>query len=124
MRLLSLNVERSAHLDRFIPFLRDTAPDVACLQELVESDIAEIQAATDLTYCHFVAMARFSPDQAAPFGVGILSRHAFRTTNLSVYAGGGDGGTVIDRASPESRFATIGTQQRKFDSLRTCSTRR
>ena len=106
MRIVSLNVERSAHLDRFIPFLSAHAPDVALLQELVESDIERIQAATGLTYCHFAAMARISRDDA-PFGVGILSRHRFSTTGMSVYAGGGDGGMIVDRASPESRLATI-----------------
>ena len=107
MRLLNLNVERSAHLDRFIPFIRNYDPDVVCLQELVESDILTIQGATGLAHCHFVAMAHFSDDHKAPFGVGILSRYAFEATDTLVYAGGGDGRTVIDRSSAESRFATI-----------------
>lgn len=107
MRLLNLNVERSAHLDRLIPFLQDCSPDVACLQELVESDIPAIRAATDLTNFHFVPMARFSEEHEAPFGVGILSRHAFDATDVLAYAGGGDGTQVIDRSSPERRFKTI-----------------
>ena len=107
MRLLSLNVERSAHLDRFFPFVRSYAPDVACLQELVESDIPAVQDATGLAHCHFVAMARYSREHAAPFGIGILSRHAFCAADTLIFAGGGEGQTVINRSSAEGRFATI-----------------
>lgn len=108
MRLLSLNVERSAHLHRFVPFLRERAPDVACLQELMQNDIEEVQAETGLGHCHYVAMARMSDDpDASPFGVGILSRHPICAKNALVYAGGGDGCSTIDRSSPEARVASI-----------------
>src|ERR1700733_554027 len=39
IKLVCLNVERSKHLDRIAPFLREQKPDVLCLQELVEDDI-------------------------------------------------------------------------------------
>ena len=107
MRLLCLNVERSAHLHRFIPFIRRYAPDVACLQELVESDIAAIQNATGLGHCHFVAMGRSMPDDPAPFGVGILARTPFAFSDTLSYAGAGDGLTAIDRTSEESRINSL-----------------
>ena len=44
VRVMTLNVERSGHLDRFVPFVRQFAPDVLCLQELVESDVPAIMA--------------------------------------------------------------------------------
>lgn len=107
MRLVSLNVERSAHLHRFVPFLAAQAPDVACLQELCAGDIDAIRAATGLKHCHFVAMGRISPQDEHPFGIGILSRHALEAAGVIVYAGGGDGETVADRRSAESRVATL-----------------
>lgn len=107
MRLVSLNVERSAHLHRFVPFLATQAPDVACLQELCAGDIDTIRAATGLEHCHFVAMGRITAADEGPFGIGILSRHALRDAGTIVYAGGGDGEMVADRRSEESRVATL-----------------
>lgn len=108
MRLFCLNVERSAHLHRFLPFLCSQAPDVACLQELMQSDVEAIQAETGLRHCHYVPMARMSDDPGAPpFGVGILSRHPIAAANTLVYAGGGDGFSPIDRSSPEARATSI-----------------
>ena len=38
MRLVSINVERSKHLDKVLPFLKRMDPDVVCVQELHEPD--------------------------------------------------------------------------------------
>ncbi len=71
MRLLSLNVERLVHLQRFVPFLRTQARDVACLQELVESDIDAVRAETALNHCPFVPMSRFSQQDKSLFGTAV-----------------------------------------------------
>ena len=104
-RLVSLNVERSNHLDRFIPFLRAKQPDVVCLQELVERDIPRIQAETGLAHVHFAPMALHPLDQQI-YGVGILARQPFAATDSGVYAGGGTGTQLFDRSTEESKFAT------------------
>jgi endonuclease/exonuclease/phosphatase family metal-dependent hydrolase len=39
IKLVCLNVERSKHLDRIMPFLEAENADVICLQEVVETDI-------------------------------------------------------------------------------------
>ena len=39
MKLISLNIEGSKHLDRVIPFIEREQPDVLCLQELPYADI-------------------------------------------------------------------------------------
>lgn len=104
-RLVSLNVERSNHLDRFIPFLAAQSPDVVCLQELVERDIPRIQAETGLAYGHFAPMALHPLDRQI-YGVGILARHPFEATDSGVYAGGGTGMQLFDRSTEESKYAT------------------
>jgi endonuclease/exonuclease/phosphatase family metal-dependent hydrolase len=107
MRLMSLNVERSGHLDRFVPFVRQFAPDVLCLQELVESDVEAIIAGTGFRSAHFAAMARYSGEPGeAPFGVGIFAHAPFTATRTETYAGGGNGQSALDRRSPKTRFAT------------------
>lgn len=104
-RLASLNIERSRHLDRFIPFLHAFKPDTVCLQELVLRDLEAIQAGTGLAHAHFVQMAVHPVDGQA-FGVGILAREPFLDADAIVYAGRGDGTQMFDRTTDESKFAT------------------
>lgn len=107
VRVMSLNVELSRHLHRFVPFVRSFAPDVLCLQEVVESDAEAIADGTGLRCVHFAAMARHDGIPGdAPFGVAIFSRVAVSETRTEVYAGGGDGQIFLDRTTPESRVAT------------------
>ena len=108
VRVMSLNVERSGHLDRFVPFVRQFAPDVLCLQELVESDVPAIMAGAGFRAAHFAAMARHSgaPGET-PFGVGIFSHAPMQKTLSETYAGGGDGSMVLDRRTPDTRVATM-----------------
>jgi endonuclease/exonuclease/phosphatase family metal-dependent hydrolase len=107
VRLMSLNVERSGHLDRFVPFVRQFAPDILCLQELMESDVPAIIAGTAFSEAHFAAMARHSDAPVeTPFGVGIFSRAPIEAPEVEVYAGDGDGMMVLDRRTPETRVAT------------------
>lgn len=39
LKLISVNIERSKHLERVLPFLRGERPQVVCLQELCEIDV-------------------------------------------------------------------------------------
>lgn len=104
-RLACLNVERSRHLDRFIPFLQAWVPDVVCMQELVLRDIDTIKSRTGLAHVHFAQMA-IHPVDGQAFGVGILAREPFEAADTIVYAGGGDGAQLFDRSTEESKVAT------------------
>jgi endonuclease/exonuclease/phosphatase family metal-dependent hydrolase len=42
MKIISLNIEYDKHLDLVIPFIQKEQPDVLCLQELLEKDVAGI----------------------------------------------------------------------------------
>lgn len=104
-RLASLNIERSRHLDRVIPFLRDLRPDVVCLQELVQRDIAMIQSGAGLSHVHYVQMAVHPVDGQA-FGVAILAREPIEAADSLVYHGAGDGTQMFDRSTDETKVAT------------------
>ena len=45
LKLVSLNTEAHKHLDKIIPFLQREQPDVVCLQEVLQSDVATYQEA-------------------------------------------------------------------------------
>ena len=104
-RLVSLNIERSRHLDRLIPFLRQHQPDVVCLQELVQRDIEAIRAGTGLAHVHFAEMAVHPADNQL-FGVGILASEPFDDADVVRYAGNGSGSQLFDRTTTESRVET------------------
>jgi endonuclease/exonuclease/phosphatase family metal-dependent hydrolase len=107
LALACINIERSKHLSRVLPFLRGHAPDVACLQEVVADDLDPL--ADRLGYPHrlFIPMCRFPGlNGPSPMGIAVLSRHAFASSEDIHYAGGGSGRDVLDRASEESRFRT------------------
>src|SRR2546423_1367642 len=108
LALASINIERSKHLSRVAAFLRAQAPDVVCLQELVADDLAGLSDAPGYEHRFFVPMCRF-PETGGPrpVGVGILSRHAFASTEAIAYGGGGSGLDAVDRTSEEARYRTI-----------------
>jgi len=43
IKIISLNIERSKHIDRILPFLVREQPDVFCVQELCKKDIQYFQ---------------------------------------------------------------------------------
>lgn len=107
MRLLSLNIERSTHLDRVCAFLQRWAPDIACLQELEQQDLPRLSAESGLPHSRFAAMARHpGSDSTAPFGVAILSRRPIEAAEVFVYAGDGTGTEFLDCTSEFSRLKT------------------
>ena len=107
LALASINIERSKHLSKVVTFLRAQAPDVVCLQELVADDIAPLCRQLGYTHHLYVPMCSY-PESRGPCskGIGILSRHAFRSTEAICYGGRGSGSDVLDRTSEESRFDT------------------
>ncbi|HEV3245246.1 MAG TPA: endonuclease/exonuclease/phosphatase family protein [Candidatus Paceibacterota bacterium] len=74
IRLVSLNIERSKHLDLVIPFLQEQRADVVCLQELMERDIPTFSEA--LGSEAFFSYYTTHPAEGRPgrFGTGIFSR--------------------------------------------------
>lgn len=104
-KLFCLNIERSTHLDRFIPHLVAARPDVACLQEVMAGDLDRIRRDTGLNYCHYANMA-IHPIGHASFGVAILSRTPLEAATTLVYAGDGTGQQLFDRTTEESKVAT------------------
>lgn len=78
MKLISLNIELDKHLDLVIPFLKNEQPDVVCLQELMEKDVADIAAALD--YAHVFQASSYSNHHSYPEqmgkrqGVGIFAK--------------------------------------------------
>lgn len=60
MKLISINIEGSQHLDLILPFIIKESPDVLCLQEVFKMDLHRFE---ELGYiCHFHPLTIFATD--------------------------------------------------------------
>src|SRR5262249_21284636 len=107
LALACINIERSKHLSRVVPFLRRHAADVTCLQEVVADDVDLLGEQVGYPHRFFIPMCRFPDPSGAPaIGIAILSQWAFASSEVIGYAGGGTGRDVLDRSSEAARFRT------------------
>src|SRR3989344_3833292 len=83
IKLASINIELDKHLDLVENFLKEEQPDVACLQEIYETDLQNLATKLGMTplFGQMALMGRF------PFGIGILSRVPFESVSRAYYFG-------------------------------------
>ena len=88
LKLISLNIERSKHLDVVVPFLEREQADVVNIQELLQHDVPRIAAATGAVDIVFTPMCRLKfEDPGALYGTGIFSRVPVRERGEQYYVG-------------------------------------
>ena len=83
IKLVQLNIEGSKHLELVIPFLRKQNPDIACLQEVKQQDLARIEEALSMK-------SFFAPMHSGTAGINgnaILSRLPIMPRTLERYGG-------------------------------------
>jgi endonuclease/exonuclease/phosphatase family metal-dependent hydrolase len=93
LKLISLNIERSRHLDRIIPFLERERPDILTLQEAVPSDTERFSRLLGLP--HLISLRDcLVPNNSAEAGrenivvdsgIALLSRLPFRESGSEYY---------------------------------------
>jgi len=105
IKLVSLNVERSKHLKRVLPFLEQTQADVVCLMEVMERDLELFKKAVG-PYGEFVAMT-MHPAEGDPgvMGIVILSRLPIQKTSVKYYAGSQDKIPDFETITAEGKHA-------------------
>ena len=86
IKLVSINVERSKHLDRVRDFLEREKPDIVCMQELVDTDceyFAQTIGAFDYFY---VAEGReIENGESMISGTGLFSRYPLHRYGVAYY---------------------------------------
>lgn len=106
--MVQLNVERSKHLERILPFLQEVQPDVVCMQELMERDVPIFEKALGATSV-FAPMGIHGDDgNLDTMGVGMFSRLPFTSTSMHQYAGYKGPLLYHDTTSDQSRYDTTG----------------
>jgi len=112
LSLVSVNIEGRMHLDRVMPFVKDEQPDVLCLQELCEPDLAEFEQAVGgagffMPMMHLSESVRATGGQGPTvIGVGIVSRFPIVRHAVHYYHRASDTTPEFDNASVESKHAT------------------
>lgn len=90
LKLVSLNIERSKHLDRVLPFLERERPDVFCVQELHEVDIPHFEKVVG-PCAAFAAVTRHFADppsiEELVMGSAIFTRHSVVSQKIVYYRG-------------------------------------
>lgn len=103
IKLISVNIEGSKHLNKVLPFLKLENPDVICLQELIESDIPAFIEIFGPEYIYAPMFPRIKNDREEILGVGVFSRLPSIEKNITYY---------VDHRSPLQRFdpSTVDTK--------------
>ncbi len=97
LSLISLNIERDKHFDRFLPFLKSRNPDVVCFQELLKGDIPRITDALGGSMFHAPFFLYEQEGERHQWGAGIWSRLPPSATRARQYAGNEDEGLRVFR---------------------------
>jgi endonuclease/exonuclease/phosphatase family metal-dependent hydrolase len=88
LHLISLNIERDKHFERFAPFFEREKPDVACLQEVFERDVPRLAELLGAAEYLFAPMTRYPVGNGhEPMGPAIFSRFPMRAPQVRYYRG-------------------------------------
>lgn len=84
-QISTLNIEKSRHLDRVIPWLQSSQSDIVCLQEVSERDMTVLAQAFSSVEVLYQSMNQdqFAPDSG--FGICILSRVPLTSSDSYTY---------------------------------------
>lgn len=103
LKLISANIEGSKHLDLIMPFLEQQQPEVLCVQELDEKDVAALEERMGAK-CFFVPMVYAIEEPKLLQGIGIFSKFPMEA-HVEQYAGHHDPEyRIYDPTTYESMF--------------------
>jgi endonuclease/exonuclease/phosphatase family metal-dependent hydrolase len=106
VRLTSLNIERSKHLDLVIPFLKSQSPDIVCLQELMERDIPAFESELHMRTYFTPEKMHPAEDDLGVMGNGIMSTYELNDARATYYVGEPRHLVEFDESTAESKHRT------------------
>lgn len=88
IKLVSINIERSKHFDLVVPFIRREAPDVLCIQELLQRDALVLADAYGSEPLEYAPMTRHQDEEGKPVtGVAVFSKLTVVSHDAVYYVG-------------------------------------
>jgi len=86
---LTVNAERSRHLEALVAFFEKTRPDVVCIQELMERDVPLFEKALGARSVFSTTTRHPNDGNPGIHGIGIFSRLPILSSREALYAGDG-----------------------------------
>ncbi|MEN9561229.1 MAG: hypothetical protein RIQ56_502 [Candidatus Parcubacteria bacterium] len=126
--LISVNIERSKHLEKVIPFLENKKPDVVCVQELMEYDVSQIEHALGASCLYFPATRHQAEGKSGILGIGIFSRLPVIRHAAHFYAGEPgaikdfDSSSHLSKRKTENHFIALADITAGDSEFRVCTT--
>ncbi len=103
LKLASVNIERSKHLDRVAQFVAREKPEVLCIQELMQKDAEKIRGMGLFASESFVPMCRLTKEHPGEvMGLGIFTRQAAKGFSHGYYVGDDRNVPDVDPLTPSS----------------------
>ena len=88
IRLVSVNIERSKHLETVATFLKEQKPDIVCLQECMERDVPLFEeAAAGKAFFTPLCIHADPREESGVYGQAMISRYPFVASDAIYYAG-------------------------------------
>lgn len=91
IKLVSVNIELARHLDLVREFLEKEKPDIACLQEVYETDLTKIAEEFGMEAVFgqmgLIGSGEYTKPPFVPYGVGILSALPIQSVSRPHYSG-------------------------------------
>src|SRR5258708_4196895 len=87
LRLVSINIERSKHLELVLPFLEKMRPDVICIQELLQRDISRFESVLGFPFLFSPGMKHLAEGQPDIMGIAVGTRFPILNHTNVYYAG-------------------------------------
>lgn len=87
LSLVSINIERSRHLDRVAAFIKERNPDVVCLQEVMERDLPFLEAAAGGKAVFAQSWRYLGEGELNVEGIAVISRLPVEATSAEQYGG-------------------------------------
>lgn len=89
IKLVSMNIELAKHLDAALSFLKREKPNVVCLQEVYEPDLAmfarEFTMEASFGPMSLIGRVEYTKPPFIPYGVGMLSALPVQRVSLEYY---------------------------------------
>ncbi len=88
IKIASINIERSKHLDNVAAFIERVQPDILCVQEVTERDISKVVKMFGASDTVFAPMLRHAEELGNPIsGIAVFSRVSIVWDNVLYYFG-------------------------------------
>lgn len=105
LRLLSVNIEYTKHLETVLPFVEKMKPDVLCVQEILKRDVPLFEAVVGKGIYAGMAQGEFGGVQDT-LGLALFSRFPITAHAVTYYSGDGNL-EEFDRSTLESKRASM-----------------